>query len=160
VAALGALSIEGRLVQIGNSAGESVELSTRGFRNQLGRIVGHTNFKASHELKRKAFGAMCEHALAGELTVEQERVPLEEIAEAWGRKSPHRKPVIEIGAVAEPAEVSPSAEREAAAAGTEAAHIGGEVEPLSDDPAREPLEEAGEGEAEGFEQAERAMEER
>jgi hypothetical protein len=45
------------------------------------------------------------------------------------------------------------------AAGDEAAQIGGEVEPLSDDPAREPLEEAGEGESEGFEHAERRLEE-
>jgi hypothetical protein len=47
-------------------------------------------------------------------------------------------------------------ETEGAAA--EAARIGGKVAPLSDDPAREPLEEAGQGEAEGFEQAERALE--
>jgi len=46
---------------------------------------------------------------------------------------------------------------ETEAAGAEAARVGGEVVPLSDDPAREPLEEAGEGEAEGFEQAERAL---
>jgi hypothetical protein len=52
---------------------------------------------------------------------------------------------------------SPDAEAEAA--GAEAAQIGGKVAPLSDDPAREPLEEAGEGEAEGFEQAERRLEE-
>jgi hypothetical protein len=49
-------------------------------------------------------------------------------------------------------------EREAAAAEAEARQIGGKVEPLSDDPAREPLEEAGEGESEGFEQAERRLE--
>jgi hypothetical protein len=42
-------------------------------------------------------------------------------------------------------------------AATEAARIGGRVAPLSDDPAREPLEEAGEGESEGFEQAERTL---
>jgi hypothetical protein len=54
---------------------------------------------------------------------------------------------------------SPDVEAEAEAAGAEAAQIGGEVAPLSDDPAREPLEEAGEGEAEGFEQAERRLEE-
>lgn len=96
LAALGALSIEGRLVQIGNSAGESIELPTRAFRNQLGRIVGHTNFKASRKLKREAFTAMCEHALAGELKVEVEAVPLREIGEAWNRKSPHRKLVIEM----------------------------------------------------------------
>jgi hypothetical protein len=49
------------------------------------------------------------------------------------------------------------AEAEAEAAASEAARIGGKVAPLSDDPAREPLEEAGQGEAEGFEQAERAL---
>ncbi|HEV7401176.1 MAG TPA: zinc-binding dehydrogenase [Solirubrobacterales bacterium] len=101
VAALAALNVEGRLVQIGNSAGESVELPTRGFRNQLGRIVGHTNFKASRELKREAFAAMCEHALAGKLKVETEGVPLRKVGEAWGRKSPHRKLVIEVSPSAE-----------------------------------------------------------
>jgi NADPH:quinone reductase-like Zn-dependent oxidoreductase len=100
LAALGALNVEGRLVQIGNSAGESIELPTRAFRNQLGRIIGHTNFKASHERKREAFTAMCEHAREGELTVETEGVPLREIGEAWNRKSPHRKLVIEVSPMA------------------------------------------------------------
>ncbi|HUC07995.1 MAG TPA: hypothetical protein VMR96_07880 [Solirubrobacterales bacterium] len=49
-------------------------------------------------------------------------------------------------------------ERETEAAEAEAGRIGGEVTPMSDDPAREPLEEAGQGEAEGFEQAERRLE--
>jgi NADPH:quinone reductase-like Zn-dependent oxidoreductase len=98
MAALAALNVEGRLIQIGNSAGESIDLPTRGFRNQLGRIIGHTNFKASRELKREAFTAMCEHALAGDLKVETEGVPLREIGDAWQRKSPHRKLVIEISA--------------------------------------------------------------
>jgi len=154
MAALTALSVEGRLIQVGNSAGESAHLPTRGFRNQLGRIVGHTNFKASRELKREAFAAMCRHAIAGELRVETEGLPLRDVGEAWGRKSPHRKLVIEISP-------TPGVERgvdaEAEAAAAEAAHIGGRVDPLSDDPAREPLEEAGEGEAEGFEQAERRL---
>jgi hypothetical protein len=43
---------------------------------------------------------------------------------------------------------------EAEAAGDEAAHIGGEAPVESDDPAQQPLIEAGEGEAEGFELAE------
>ncbi len=49
-------------------------------------------------------------------------------------------------------------ERETEAAEAEAGRIGGKVTPMSDDPAREPLEEAGQGEAEGFEQAERRLE--
>lgn len=50
-----------------------------------------------------------------------------------------------------------SEEEEAAAA--EAAKIGGEVAADSDDPAERPLIEAGEGESEGFELAEKALEE-
>jgi hypothetical protein len=105
---------------------------------------------------------MCAHALAGELTVETEGVPLREVSEAWRRESPHRKLVIEVSPAGSTAAesataASPDAEAEAEAAGAEAARIGGDVSPLSDDPAREPLEEAGEGEAEGFEQSERAL---
>jgi hypothetical protein len=49
------------------------------------------------------------------------------------------------------------AEEEAEAAAAEAAGIGGEVAKDSDDPAEQPLIEAGEGEAEGFELAERDL---
>lgn len=167
VAALAALGVEGRLIQIGNSAAESAELPTRGLRDRLARIVCHTNFKASRELKREAFTAMCKHALAGELAVETEGVPLREIGETWNRKGLHRKLVIEVspaGAMATESAASPEVDAglsevgaEAEAAAAEAAAIGGRIAPLSADPAREPLEEAGEGESEGFEQAERAL---
>lgn len=50
------------------------------------------------------------------------------------------------------------AEEEAEAAAAEAAEIGGDVQKDSDDPAEQPLIEAGEGEAEGFELAERDLE--
>ena len=50
------------------------------------------------------------------------------------------------------------AEEEAEAAAEEAGEIGGEVIRDSDDPAEQPLIEAGEGEAEGFELAEKDLE--
>jgi hypothetical protein len=50
------------------------------------------------------------------------------------------------------------AREEADAAAAEAADIGGEVAKDSNDPAEQPLIEAGEGEAEGFELAERDLE--
>jgi hypothetical protein len=50
------------------------------------------------------------------------------------------------------------AREEADAAAAEAAGIGGDVPPDSDDPAEQPLIEAGEGEAEGFELAEKDLE--
>lgn len=53
----------------------------------------------------------------------------------------------------------PLAEREAEEAAAEAARIGGDAPVDSDDPAEQPLIEAGEGESEGFELAERRLEE-
>jgi hypothetical protein len=49
-------------------------------------------------------------------------------------------------------------EEEEAEAAAEAGVIGGRHEPDTDDPAEEPLAEAGEGEAEGFELAEKDLE--
>ena len=49
------------------------------------------------------------------------------------------------------------AKEEAEAAAAEAGEIGGEVQQDSDDPAEQPLIEAGEGEAEGFELAEKDL---
>jgi hypothetical protein len=57
-------------------------------------------------------------------------------------------------------ERDPAAEEEAEAAAAEAARIGGKGGYSdTDDPARRPLSEAGEGEAEGFELAEEQLEE-
>lgn len=53
----------------------------------------------------------------------------------------------------------PLVEEEAAAAAAEAAEIGGDVPSDTDDPAQQPLIEGGEGEAEGFELAEKRLEE-
>jgi hypothetical protein len=49
-------------------------------------------------------------------------------------------------------------EEEEAAAAREAAGVGGNVPPDTDDPAQQPLIEGGEGEAEGFELAEKDLE--
>ena len=51
----------------------------------------------------------------------------------------------------------PVARDEAEAAASEAAHIGGDVPPQSDDPAFEAVAEGGGGESEGFEQAEEEL---
>jgi hypothetical protein len=48
-------------------------------------------------------------------------------------------------------------EDEAEAAGAEAGHVGGDAPVESDDPAQQPLIEAGEGESEGFELAEKKL---
>jgi hypothetical protein len=55
-------------------------------------------------------------------------------------------------------EPDPVAEEEAEVAAAEAAHIGGDIPPDTDDPAEQPLIEGGEGVAEGFELAEEDLE--
>jgi hypothetical protein len=57
-----------------------------------------------------------------------------------------------------PADDEELVEEEAEAAAAEAAEIGGDVPADSDDPAMQPLAEAGEGESEGFELAEKDLE--
>jgi NADPH2:quinone reductase len=59
-------------------------------------ILGHTNFAAPREIKRATYERMAAHAVAGELRLDVERVPLEDVADAWARQqaSPHRKLVI------------------------------------------------------------------
>ena len=55
-------------------------------------------------------------------------------------------------------EPDPIAEEEAEAAEAEAGRIGGDIPPDTDDPAEQPLIEGGEGESEGFELAEKDLE--
>jgi NADPH2:quinone reductase len=98
LAALRALNRDGRLVSVGNAAGESAELAVRDFRNRLGRIIGHTNFHAPREVKREAYAAMARHAAAGELTVPVEERPLDQVGAAWEEQaaSPHHKLVVRL----------------------------------------------------------------
>lgn len=98
LAALQALNRDGRLISVGNSAGESAELAARDFRNRLGRIIGHTNFLAPREVKRDAYVAMARHAAAGNLVLPVRERPLEEVATAWEEQaaSPHHKLVVRL----------------------------------------------------------------
>jgi NADPH:quinone reductase-like Zn-dependent oxidoreductase len=98
VAALQALNVDGRLVAIGNSAGETATIPGRSLRGVLGRILGHTNFYAPPEVKAEAYAAMARHAAAGDLTVPVEELPLEEVAAAWAKQaqSPRHKLVVRL----------------------------------------------------------------
>jgi NADPH2:quinone reductase len=85
-AALGAVAHGGRLIQIGQSAGATAELPSAAIRGTLAEIRGHTNTLAPQAVKEAAYRTLAEHALAGRLSVEVERVPLERVADAWERQ--------------------------------------------------------------------------
>lgn len=97
VAALQAIAVKGRLVQIGAAAAPDAVVPSAAIRGKLASVLGHTNFLAPPEVKRAAYLAMAQAGVRGELTADVERVPLAAIADAWDRQGsgPHQKLVVE-----------------------------------------------------------------
>jgi NADPH2:quinone reductase len=95
-AATEAMNVNGRLVVLGQSASQQSTLDAGVVRGKGLRILGHSNATTPPDVKRDAFGAMCEHAAAGRLKVEYEELPLDRVAEAWERQasSPHVKLIL------------------------------------------------------------------
>ncbi|MGA2320490.1 MAG: zinc-binding dehydrogenase [Solirubrobacteraceae bacterium] len=99
-AAVNAASFGARLVQIGTGAGEQATLPSAAIRGKMLVIMGHTNFAAPPEVKREAYRRMAEAAARGQLRVEVDPLPLEQVREAWRRlkAGSHRKIVLVPGA--------------------------------------------------------------
>jgi NADPH:quinone reductase-like Zn-dependent oxidoreductase len=96
VAAVNAASFGARLVQIGAGAGAEATIPSAPIRGKMLVLMGHTNFAAPPEIKREAYGRMAELAARGEIVVDVDRIPLEQVAEAWERlgAGSHRKLVL------------------------------------------------------------------
>jgi NADPH2:quinone reductase len=95
-AAIDAINPGGRLVQLGQSAGAQATIPSAMLRGRSASILGHTNMMAPAAVKQAAYRRMVEHAAAGELMVDVERVALEDAPQAWRRQaeSPRHKLVI------------------------------------------------------------------
>ena len=99
MAALRAIAVKGRLINVGQSAGADARVPLEVVRNRQGAIHAISSGWTSLERKAAAYRTVLEHAVAGRLTVDREVVPLEDVAGAWERQaaSPGRKLVISIG---------------------------------------------------------------
>jgi NADPH2:quinone reductase len=99
MAALRAIAPEGRLVNVGQSAGTDVDLPLETLRNRQGAIHAISSGWTAIERKAAAYRRLLEHALAGRLTVDREVVPFEDVTTAWERQgaSPGKKLVISVG---------------------------------------------------------------
>jgi NADPH:quinone reductase len=97
--ALRAIATNGRLVNVGQSAGTEVRLPLEAVRNRQGAIHAISSGWTGLEPKARAYRRLVEYAVAGHLTVDREVVPLADVAAAWERQdgSPGRKLVISIG---------------------------------------------------------------
>ena len=86
VAALEAMNVRGRLVQLGQSAGAEASVPSALIRGKTLDVLGHTNFAIDVAVKRKAYETMAAHAAEGRLAVDVERVPLDDLPDAWERQ--------------------------------------------------------------------------
>jgi hypothetical protein len=83
-------------VQLGQSAGAEATLSSAAIRGRHLSVLGYLNFLVPAGVRRDAYRTLVEHALAGRIAIEVERMPLARVGEAWERvqRSAHRKLVL------------------------------------------------------------------
>lgn len=99
-AALQTMQPQGRLVQVGNSAGVESPVRAGPLRGGLVSVLGFRNFWAPREVQVEAFERMCSLAASGDLTLDVEVFDLENVAEAWDlqSRSPGHKLALRPGA--------------------------------------------------------------
>ena len=99
MAALGAIAEDGRLVNVGQSAGADVRIPLESVRNRQGSIHAISSGWTALDRKAATYRRVLEHVVAGRLVVDREVVPLNDVTSAWERQgaSPGRKIVISLG---------------------------------------------------------------
>ena len=95
-AALRVLSRNGRLVNLGSSAGAQARLSSATLRSASLSVLGYTNAALSGEQKARALREILGHAAAGRITADRETMPLARAPHAWSRcgRAPYRRAVL------------------------------------------------------------------
>jgi NADPH:quinone reductase-like Zn-dependent oxidoreductase len=86
VAAIAAAAFGARLVQIGNIAADSADVSAPLLRANKVDVLGHAVFHAPIEARREGYLRLTQHAACGDITVSHEEVPLADVASAWERQ--------------------------------------------------------------------------
>jgi NADPH:quinone reductase-like Zn-dependent oxidoreductase len=96
VAAVNAASFGARIVQLGAGAAADAMIPSAAIRGKMLVLMGHTNFAAPPDVKREAYERLADAAASGEIRVEVDPLPLEQVAEAWRRleAGSHRKIVL------------------------------------------------------------------
>jgi len=86
-AAIQAAAPRATLVNLGQSAGATSELASAAVRFKNLSILGHTNFALPRDELADHYRRLVEHAIAGEIRLDVERVPLDAVADAWRRQA-------------------------------------------------------------------------
>ena len=75
------------IVNLGQSAGATAELASVAVRFKSLSILGHTNFDVPVDTLAREYRRLVEHAIAGDIRLDVERVPLDDVADAWRRQA-------------------------------------------------------------------------
>jgi len=86
-AALDAAAPRARIVCLGRSAGPTLTIPSRPVVGRGLTIHGHSMYEVPEEEFAAHHARLVAHVLAGGITVDVERVPLEQLPEAWRRKA-------------------------------------------------------------------------
>jgi NADPH2:quinone reductase len=87
VAALHAAAPGARIVQIGQSAAAEAAIPSGAIRGKLLELLGYTNLRVPFDVLAAGYVRLVEHAVAGRVRIDLERVPLDAAAEAWRRQA-------------------------------------------------------------------------
>lgn len=79
-----------RIVHVGQSAGAETTLSSAAVRGKGLELLGYSNFLVPAEVLEREYAALVEHVTRGEVQIPVERVPFDEVADAWGRQAAGR----------------------------------------------------------------------
>jgi hypothetical protein len=74
-------------VQFGQSASAEASIPSTAIRAKPVDVLGYTNYTAPEDVLAHAYERMARHAAAGEISVEVERLGLDDVADAWQRQT-------------------------------------------------------------------------
>ena len=86
-AAIQAAAPRATIVNLGQSAGATSELASAAVRFKNLSILGHTNYLVPAPELAEHYRRLVQHAVAGDIRLEVERVPLGSVADAWRRQA-------------------------------------------------------------------------
>ncbi|MEX2210586.1 MAG: zinc-binding alcohol dehydrogenase family protein [Gaiellaceae bacterium] len=86
-AALEAAARGARIVNIGQSAGPEATLTSAAVRGKVLDIYGFSNYAVPRDVLHREYAALVGHVTRGEVELEVERVPFEQVADAWRRQA-------------------------------------------------------------------------
>lgn len=87
VAAVEAAAPAATLVNLGQSAGPTAELPSGAVRGKNLTIMGHFAFRVPETVYAEHYPRLVRHAVAGEIQLDVERVPLDDVTAAWHRQA-------------------------------------------------------------------------